>query len=312
MTQSLVVYGPVLEVYQFTVDFGGGVILAPCLQQFAAEVRLACLMGLLSVTNLGELGNAAHQANGTGSDHNPWVQMLLSWLVRALDFGGQDWPLLLEFWNWKYGQRDPRVYFFGYTNSNLRGQFTGLTIWGGDGSTRPGTDGPHAHLSVTCADGYAKRRGPGNFTAALADRSEWGLIPWLMWKRGHAPTPFGTTNPTSPIHVEDVTHWEEDLVDILLEPKGQPGSERPVIIPPRANDLQAVSYGAPGSLQIQAFTTGGVGGFLGGDGYDKHAAPLVPNRPLHFDAKTFDGKRYRSLYLRNNGATRVAVQLMEV
>jgi hypothetical protein len=173
-------------VYSYVTNYGGGVVLAPAGAVFLSEVAQCAQVGLLpGLTNLGELGNSIHVAEGwTNSDHNPFVRNPagLSY-IRAFDFGGPvaTWSLLIEFWNYRYAQKDGRVYWPGYTNSNLAPPH-GLTIWYSAGLTRQGSDGAHAHLSLGRAN--TNTSGVAAWTPALDSLAPWGLEQFLRARLG--------------------------------------------------------------------------------------------------------------------------------
>jgi hypothetical protein len=121
----------------------GGLLFAPCLltlgQQIAASPRYGPF-----VTNLGQASDAAHRAEGSDSDHNPWLYNM----VRAMDLGGP-LDLLYELRgviNQMFGARDPRIYPGGYTNGPDR---LG-TDWENPGALHVmgGDDTGHLHISA--------------------------------------------------------------------------------------------------------------------------------------------------------------------
>ena len=142
--------------YTFTTNFGNGVILAPCLQTLCAEIAHK----YPNAVNLGEIGDTSHQAEGFGSDHNPFIRRNGTRYVRAIDIGG-DASIqqgLFNFVQHLYDKRDPRVYPFGYVHKDGV-----ITTWFGPGThSDPGDDG-HLHISVTQEDG--KNPEPGRLGA---------------------------------------------------------------------------------------------------------------------------------------------------
>lgn len=208
-------------MYDYTTNYGGGVVLAPAGSVFLGEVARAAADGLLpGITNLGELGNSIHVAEGwTNSDHNPFVKNPagLSY-VRAFDFGGpvSTWVKLIEFWNYRYGQQDARVYWPGYTNSDQPPPH-GLTIWYSAGLTRQGTDGPHAHLSLGRAN--TNTSGVAAWTPALDSLEPWGLHDFLT---GNHTTSGGTATPVT--SEEDELSTVTDQITAMFTTVGNIGS----------------------------------------------------------------------------------------
>jgi hypothetical protein len=152
--------------YTFTSDFGGGVILAPCLQTLCAEIAHK----YPNAVNLGEIGDPRHQAEGFNSDHNAFIRRNGTRYVRAIDIGGDKsiQQALFNFVQHLYDKRDPRVYPFGYVHKDGV-----ITTWFGPGThSDPGDDG-HLHISVTQHDG--KNPGPDGWVPALDSRTPWGL-----------------------------------------------------------------------------------------------------------------------------------------
>jgi hypothetical protein len=189
--------------YQPTMNYGNGVVMAPCWVQFLNEV-VDCLDLLPGLVNSGQLGNASHKEEGIDSDHNPFVQSPITglWYIRAADFSGprSTWYKLLEFWNHKYAQQDSRVYPYGYTNSDVRDNRHGLTIWFGGGLTRNGTDGPHAHLSSSRAN--TNRTGIAAWNPGMDRTDPWGLRAYLT----------GSAAPAAPAGDDDMVNenqWQD-------------------------------------------------------------------------------------------------------
>lgn len=163
--------------YTFTTDYGNGIILAPCLQVLCAEIAKV----YPDAVNVGEIGNAAHQAEGYQSDHNPFIVHNDQRYVRAIDIGGAEeiQNALFSFFMNLYVKRDPRIYPYGYVHKD-----DVITKWFGNGDTKyqpnldlqsdPGDVG-HLHISVTQQNGYDP--GPNGWVPALDSRAPWGLLP---------------------------------------------------------------------------------------------------------------------------------------
>jgi hypothetical protein len=150
---------------------GAGWRLAGCLIQLGHEIEAAHP----DLSCLGTLGNAAHAAEGTGSDHNPFIKDPHSGIgiVRAIDIGGPDNALRqLRQVLWSlYAQQDDRVYRFGYMkgcSDNL------INNWGLPFGTHIDTgDAGHLHVSVTQANGNHPTA--GGYVASLDDTRSWGI-----------------------------------------------------------------------------------------------------------------------------------------
>jgi hypothetical protein len=130
---------------------GSGWRLAGCLTQLDHEIAAAHP----DFTCLGTLGNAVHMAEGTTSDHNPFVPDPASGLGigRAIDIGGPDAglrQLRQQIWS-LYAAQDDRVFHFGYAKGcadNL------INNWGLPFRTHVDSgDAGHLHISVTQVNG---------------------------------------------------------------------------------------------------------------------------------------------------------------
>jgi hypothetical protein len=150
---------------------GAGWRLAGSLIQLGHEIETAHP----NLTCLGTIGNAEHQAQGTGSDHNPFIRDPQSGIgiVRAVDIGGSDAELKqLRQMLWSlYAQQDDRVYRFGYMkgcSDNL------INNWGLPFGTHVDTgDAGHLHVSITQANG--NNPSASGYVAAIDDTRSWGL-----------------------------------------------------------------------------------------------------------------------------------------
>ena len=171
--------------YTFTTDFGGGVILAPCLQTLCAEIAHK----YPNAVNLGEIGDTSHQAEGFGSDHNPFIHHNGKRYVRAIDIGGDKsmQQALFNFVQHLYDRRDPRVFPYGYVHKDGV-----ITTWFGPGTHADAGDDGHLHISVTQHDG--KNPSHDGWVQALDSRAPWGLAngaaPQVMARTGtdtHVP-----------------------------------------------------------------------------------------------------------------------------
>lgn len=114
----------------------------------------------------GTIGDTAHSANWTSSDHNPWVVVDGTGIVRArdVDTDGIDAPWLAEYLRKRGAAGDPRLRGGGYVIYNRK--ITGaadFTAWRAYTGTDPHTG--HIHVSFSRdAAGY-------DSTAA------WGIYP---------------------------------------------------------------------------------------------------------------------------------------
>ena len=96
----------------------------------------------------GTIGDATHQAQGSDSDHNPW----LNHTVRALDVAnsdpaGPDCEALFAMVNRMYAAKDPRVWPNGY--AIYRGRITDWDNPGGFHAQQGDPHNNHVHISVS-------------------------------------------------------------------------------------------------------------------------------------------------------------------
>jgi hypothetical protein len=183
---------------------GDGWRLARSLIQLGHEVEAAHP----DFTCLGTIGNAAHVAEGTASDHNPFVKDPHTGLgiVRAIDIGGPDRELKqLRHHLWSlYAAEDGRVYRFGYMkgcSDNL------INNWGLPFGTHIDTgDVGHLHISVTQANGM--NPSSGGYGAAIDETRSWGISSSVVTTAdtgpqvtaGHAAPDHGTPWPGPQLH----------------------------------------------------------------------------------------------------------------
>lgn len=95
----------------------------------------------------GTIGDAAHRAEGSASDHNPW----LANTVRAVDIAslpkGPDCEALFQMVNRMYAARDSRVYPTGY--AIFKGRITDWDNPGGFHAQQGDPHDLHVHISVS-------------------------------------------------------------------------------------------------------------------------------------------------------------------
>lgn len=188
---------------------GPGWRLAGSLVTLAGEIQRAHP----DLTCLGTLGNTAHQAEGYGSDHNPFIKGPDGLgIVRAIDIGGPDAELrALRQQLWAlYAAQDSRVWEFGYMkgcSDNL------INNWGLPFGTHIDTgDAGHLHISVTQVNGNSPS--PSGYVAAIDSIAPWGVADPLHSTQGGTSTPINPPSTTPPGD-EDV-----DISDIVTRPDG--------------------------------------------------------------------------------------------
>jgi len=123
----------------------------------------------------GTIGDAAHAAKGTRSDHNPFIRDPHTGLgvVRAIDIDGPDAELKkLRHRLWSlYAHQDDRLYRFGYikgcSDNLINNWFLPF------GTHRDDGDADHLHISVTQVNG--KNPSAKGYIAAIDDTRSWGL-----------------------------------------------------------------------------------------------------------------------------------------
>lgn len=153
-------------------DHGNGWRLATSLMVLATELTIK----YPSVTCLGTMGDASHAAQGTSTDHMPWViDPDGIGVVRAIDIGGPPEVQQAIFNRLKdlYALHDPRLYFYGYIHKDGV-----ITNWSTDNGVHdnPGDDG-HVHVSVTQANGGNPVMGRSGYVPAIDSPLPWGFLP---------------------------------------------------------------------------------------------------------------------------------------
>lgn len=178
----------------FYAETGPGWRLAGSLIQLATEIHAADP----AFTCLGTIGNAEHAAQGTASDHNPFIVGPDGLgIVRAIDIGGTDAQLRelrKILWN-AYAETDNRLYEFGYIkgcSDNL------INDWGLPFGTHIDTgDAGHLHISVTQRDG--NNPSAAGYVAAIDDRRTWNIGAGVITGQGGGtPVPAPAPVPAGP------------------------------------------------------------------------------------------------------------------
>lgn len=216
--------------YSFATG-GSGWQMVPCMATFLAEVADCVKAGLLDVTNLGQIGDARHQAEPT-SRHNPAKAPDGQWYVCAADFGGPDYAKLAEFHRTLYRTHDPRIYDHGFSQ---RGDGYGLSWPDGDWQWT-GRDKGHCHFDPTMKHGSL---GSDWWVDSLASTEPWGLANWLR-------TGGVTTAPPDTLEDDDMTPEQmTTFMDSYFAGPGRPGFDR-VVQAAQKGAVQAI----PGQLAV--------------------------------------------------------------
>lgn len=158
--------------------------LAPALAELIHQLEAAFpAQAWQASPQTGTIGDAAHLAEGSASDHNPWIDNT----VRALDVaantpGGPDAEALFAMVNRMFAERDGRVWPNGYAIFNWR-----ITDWDRPGEFHTQQGDPHlyhVHISVS--------QNPSGFN----DTRPWPLP-------GEAAD-TGSAHPITPVQEDDV------------------------------------------------------------------------------------------------------------
>lgn len=217
---------------------GPGWRIAGCIDQLAKEIIVAHP----DLTCVGTIGNAAHVAEGTSSDHNPFIKGPDGLgIVRAIDIAGPLATLtaLQTKLNQIYNAQDDRIWEFGYTHMNGE-----VTVWDSNPATTlhpdAGDDG-HLHVSVTQKNGNAPSS--SGYVAAIDDRRPWGI--------GTAAAPPAPPAPPAPAPAHSAPPWpsiipRNQYFGLITGPAASHGgyysAERPYVAQIQSK-LNALGYG---------------------------------------------------------------------
>lgn len=176
---------------------GSGWRLAGSLIQLGHEIEALSP----NFTCLGTLGNAAHQAEGDASDHNPFVKDPHTGvgIVRAIDIGGPDAQLKsLRQLIWaRYAASDPRIYSAGYakgcSDNLINNEGLPFGVHEDDG------DAGHLHISVT-------RTGTAGYVPAIDSASPWNLGVTVAQALGSG-TPIGGSSVDETSIANKIVTW---------------------------------------------------------------------------------------------------------
>lgn len=155
----------------YFTESGSGWRLARSLSVLVREVAQA----YPAIYGLGSIGDATHSAQGTSSDHNPFVTGPDGLgIVRAMDFGGP-YDDLMDLRGRLYAlgraQFGP-LYPYGY----LKGPDSQGNAWPiGTGWNANSGDEGHLHVSVTQANGLRPVAGTAGYVAAIDSTQTWGI-----------------------------------------------------------------------------------------------------------------------------------------
>lgn len=135
---------------------GDGFTLAGSLVTLIAQLEAAYPdQGWQNDSGTGTIGDAAHRAEGSASDHNPWLNNTVRALDVALTAAGPSCEGLFQMVNRMYAAHDPRVFPNGYAIFN--GRITDWSNPGGYHAQQGDQHLTHCHISVSQdsgAEGY--------------------------------------------------------------------------------------------------------------------------------------------------------------